>query len=145
MKDDDSGSRLRRGERVDQSVRLFLTLLAALAVAMLLSIVSAESTSAQPVTCGNGLLDQGEDCDLSSPSGAFCPPAAICNSSCDCVILATTTTPTTSTTTSTTEPEHVQCYEVKPSGFVGPTVSVQDQFGTLSLPLRYPHRLCAPA
>jgi hypothetical protein len=34
---------------------------------------------------------------------------------------------------------------VKPATFPVRTVSAQDQFGTLSLTLRYPHRLCAPA
>src|SRR5262249_22128161 len=42
----------------------------------------------------------------------------------------TTTTTTTTSTTTTTQPDHFQCYEVKPKSF--PTisgVSVQDQFG----------------
>ncbi len=34
---------------------------------------------------------------------------------------------------------------MKPASFASPTVTAQDQFGTLSLPLRFPHRLCAPA
>jgi len=41
--------------------------------------------------------------------------------------------------------DHVQCYEVKPASFPLRTVTAQDQFGTLSLALRFPHRLCAPA
>jgi hypothetical protein len=41
--------------------------------------------------------------------------------------------------------DHVQCYEAKPSAFTARTVSAQDQFGTLSLQVRFPHRLCAPA
>jgi hypothetical protein len=127
-------------------MRLFFTLLAALAVAATLSIVSVESSSAQPVTCGNGLLDLGEDCDLSSPAGAFCQPPAVCNSSCDCVFIVPTTTPTTTSTTTTTDPEHQQCYEVKPAVYTGPqSVTAQDQFGTLTLALKFPHRLCAPA
>jgi hypothetical protein len=145
MQDDNRQNRRHRSERADQSMRLFFTLLAALAVAATLSIVSVESTSAQPVTCGNGLLDLGEDCDLSSPAGAFCPPGGVCNSSCDCVFIVPTTTPTTTSTSSTTEPEHQQCYEIKPAAFSGPSVTAQDQFGTLSLPLIFPHRLCAPA
>jgi hypothetical protein len=57
----------------------------------------------------------------------------------------TTTSTSTSTTTSTTLIDHVQCYEVKPAAFTVTTVTAQDQFGTLSLSLRFPHRLCAPA
>ncbi len=40
---------------------------------------------------------------------------------------------------------HFQCYEVKPGVFATPSVTAQDQFGTLSMRLRFPHRLCAPA
>src|SRR6185369_5090267 len=41
--------------------------------------------------------------------------------------------------------DHVQCYEAKPHAFTLRTVSAQDQFGLISLQLRFPHRLCAPA
>ena len=41
--------------------------------------------------------------------------------------------------------DHFQCYEVKPAFFTPLTVTVQDQFGTLTETLRFPHRLCAPA
>jgi hypothetical protein len=41
--------------------------------------------------------------------------------------------------------DHFQCYEVKPAFFASLTVTVQDQFGTLTEGLRFPHRLCAPA
>jgi YVTN family beta-propeller protein/cysteine-rich repeat protein len=37
-----------------------------------------------------------------------------------------------------------QCYELKPSNFSPVAVTVQDRFGTLTYPARYPHRLCAP-
>ena len=149
MKDDNSNGRLRGGERVDQSLRLFFTLLAALTTTALFASLSVETMApriawAQPSSCGNGFLDPGEDCDLTSPSGAFCQPPAVCTSSCDCVFVVPTTTPTTTSTTTTTEPEHQQCYEIKPAAFNGPTVTAQDQFGTVSLPLIFPHRLCAP-
>src|SRR5437660_11693457 len=84
---------------------LFMTLASTLVLAAVLAFSTAGTTSAQPVTCGNGVLDGGEDCDLSSPAGAFCPVGEICTSSCDCVFLATTTTvtpPTTTTVTPTT-------------------------------------------
>jgi hypothetical protein len=45
----------------------------------------------------------------------------------------------------TPPPDHYQCYEVKPASFPLTTVTAQDQFGTLTLALRYPHRLCAAA
>ena len=73
MKDHNVPGRGRRRERADQSLRLFLMLLAAIGMSATRAFVSVESTLAQPVTCGNGLLDAGEECDLSSPLGAFCP------------------------------------------------------------------------
>ena len=38
-----------------------------------------------------------------------------------------------------------QCYEIKPATLPPTTVTVEDQFGTQGLTLRFPHRLCAPA
>jgi hypothetical protein len=40
--------------------------------------------------------------------------------------------------------DHFQCYEVKPSKFSTAPVTVQDQFGTLTGDIRFPHRLCNP-
>jgi hypothetical protein len=50
-----------------------------------------------------------------------------------------------STTTTTTILDHFQCYEIKPGALPPTTVTVEDQFGTQALTLRFPHRLCAPA
>jgi hypothetical protein len=106
-----------------------------------------------PPLCGNEVLDPGEECDPpgsitcppGSPAGAFLP----CNAECTCEQLGTTTTTTsttTSTTTTTTLLDHFQCYEVKPKSFPTiPGVSVQDQFGSHTETVRFPHRLCAPA
>jgi hypothetical protein len=41
--------------------------------------------------------------------------------------------------------DHFQCYEVKPAFFSSAPVTVKDRFGTLTLTLKYPHRLCNPA
>src|SRR5262249_49496692 len=58
----------------------------------------------------------------------------------------TSTTTTTTSTTTTTQPDHFQCYEVKPKAFAAvPNVSVQDQFGQRTETVRFPDRLCAPA
>jgi YVTN family beta-propeller protein/cysteine-rich repeat protein len=38
-----------------------------------------------------------------------------------------------------------QCYELKPQAFEPVPVTVEDRFGTLVYPARFPHRLCAPA
>src|SRR5262249_1654220 len=38
-----------------------------------------------------------------------------------------------------------ECYEVKPAFSPPLPVTVQDQLGTLTEGIRYPHRLCAPA
>lgn len=40
--------------------------------------------------------------------------------------------------------DHVQCYETKPSTFAPRTIQAEDQFGTQTLTIRFPHRLCAP-
>ena len=153
MKDDNVACRLRRGGRVDQSVRLFLMLVAALTMAATLASVFGETPLApanawaQASSCGNGFLDPSEDCDLSSPSGAHCPQGQVCTSSCECVFLPTTTTPTTTTspTTSTTLPNHFQCYEIKkgPKTPIG-GVTVVDQFGSSTVTLTRSDRLCAP-
>jgi hypothetical protein len=157
MKDDNVIRGRRRGDRADPPMRLFLVLLVALTTAAILSVTSADTSLAQAV-CGNGTLDPGEDCDLSSPSGAFCPIGQVCTASCDCAFVATTTLPTTSlpaTTTSTstttvTSPtsttllNHFQCYEAKKAAITAGTVSVQDQFGSSNVTLSKPNRLCAP-
>jgi hypothetical protein len=40
---------------------------------------------------------------------------------------------------------HYQCFELKPSRFPTPAVTLEDQFGTMSANLRSPDRLCNPA
>ena len=40
--------------------------------------------------------------------------------------------------------DHVQCFEIKPAAFTTRTITAQDQFGTQSLTIRFPHRLCPP-
>ena len=40
--------------------------------------------------------------------------------------------------------DHFQCYEVKPGVFPATSVTVTDQFGTLTEILKYPHSLCNP-
>src|SRR5262249_30721841 len=57
----------------------------------------------------------------------------------------TTSTSTTMGSTTTTTLDHFQCYELKPATIPPTTVTVEDQFGTQKLTLRFPHRLCAPA
>ena len=165
MKDNNVARRLRRGNRGDRPLSLFFMLLAALTTAAILSLGSADPLLAQPNTCGNGTLDSGEDCDLSSPLGAFCPMGQVCTSSCDCVFVATTTLPTTlppttslpvattttttvvAPTTTTTLPgglDHFQCYEAKRMAVTAGPVTVQDQFGTATgVQLSKPNRLCA--
>ncbi len=131
----------------DRGPGLFVALGVALALVLAIAIASVQSTSAQPNTCGNGVLDTGEDCDLTSPSGAFCPPGEVCTTSCDCAFVATTTTPTTTVVATTTTLPHFQCYELRKSASPPHAgVTVQDQFGTTSgLTLSKSNRLCAPA
>ena len=74
MKDDNViRGRRRAVQRAGPPMRLFLVLFVALATAAILSVTSADTSLARSAVCGNGTLDPGEDCDLSSPSGAFCP------------------------------------------------------------------------
>jgi slime mold repeat-containing protein len=64
----------------------------------------APTTTTTLPTCGNGVVDQGEPCDPSSPAGALlCPPGDVCTAQCTCVSTTTTTTTTqpASTTTAT--------------------------------------------
>ncbi len=98
------------------------------------------------LACGNGTIEAGEECD--PPGSVTCPPGSpamaflACTGNCTC---PTTTTTTTSTTTTTLPPlDHFECYEIKPGFFVNQQVTVQDQFGTISELLRFPHRLCNP-
>jgi hypothetical protein len=50
------------------------------------------------------------------------------------------------TTTTTTLPplDHFECYELKPGAFVNLSATVQDQFGTMTEMIRFPHSLCNP-
>jgi hypothetical protein len=78
MKDDIGSSRLRRGGKADGRLALILALGMALTTVMTLALLSVETSSAQPTSCGNGTVDPSEDCDPSSPSGATCLPNEVC-------------------------------------------------------------------
>src|SRR5262245_33794859 len=88
---------------------------------------------AQVSSCGNAILEPGEQCD--PPGSVTCPPGSPaqafspCNADCTC--------PTAGL-------DHFQCYEVKPAFFANQSVTVRDQFGTITEQVRYPHRLCNP-
>lgn len=89
------------------------------------------------VTCGTETPSQCcSDIEINQQSN--------CNTTTSTTSTTTTSTTTTSTST-TTLPDHEQCYEVKPASFPPLSVQAQDEFGTLNLSLRFPHRLCAPA
>jgi len=98
-------------------------------------------------TCGNGTLDPGEECDLSSPSGALvCDPGEVCTSACTCISTTTTTVVvTTTSSTTTTLLDHFQCYEIRRGpGPVVSGVTVVDQFGSSTVTVSKPNKLCAP-
>ena len=129
---------MRNGQRW---TLLAVLLVAVLGVAVLGRITDRGSSDGQLAwaqvaasSCGNAIVEPGEQCDppgsitcpAGSPASAFLPCSATCT--CPATVL-----------------DHFQCYEVKPAFFSRLTVTVQDQFGTLTETLRYPHRLCAPA
>ena len=91
---------------------------------------------AQASTCGNAILEPGEECD--PPGSITCPPGSPagailpCNADCSC---AQAPAPL----------DHFQCYALKARHFAPVTVTVVDEFGTLVEQVRAPNRLCAPA
>jgi len=88
--------------------------------------MSAVAWAQTASSCGNAILDPGEQCD--PPGSATCPSGFnACSATCTCQAL-----------------DHFQCYEVKPGVFASTSVTVKDQFGTLVETLRFPHSLCNP-
>lgn len=91
---------------------------------------------AQVSSCGNAILEPGEDCDppgsltcpSGSPSGAMLP----CNADCTCPAAAAAL-------------DHFQCYALKSRAFSPVSATIEDQFGTLEETIRGPIRLCAPS
>src|SRR5262245_38061959 len=83
---------------------------------------------AQVSSCGNAILEPGEQCD--PPGSITCPGNLPCSSDCTCPPVPL---------------DHFQCYEVKPAFFASTSVTVQDQFGTMTETVRQPHRICNPA
>src|SRR5262245_44909400 len=90
---------------------------------------------AQVSSCGNAILDPGEQCD---PPGSPCPPGSpggamlTCSSDCTC------------------EPpsvglDHFECYAIKPRRFSPVTATIDDELGSLVERVRAPNRLCVPA
>jgi hypothetical protein len=79
---------------------------------------------AQVSSCGNAILEPGEECE--PPGSSSCPAFVTCNSNCSC------------------GPDHFLCYEVKRTIFTDQTVTVQDQFGTMSEQVRHPRQICNP-
>src|SRR5262245_55577481 len=89
--------------------------------------MSAVAWAQTASSCGNAILDPGEQCD--PPGSATCPSGfQACSATCTCQAL-----------------DHFQCYEVKPGFFAPVTVTIDDKFGPpFQETLRFPHRLCAP-
>jgi len=79
---------------------------------------------AQVSSCGNAILEPGEQCE--PPGSSSCPAFVTCNANCTC------------------GPDHFLCYEVKRSIFTDQNVTVQDQFGTMTEQARHPRQLCNP-
>jgi hypothetical protein len=90
---------------------------------------------AQVSSCGNAILDPGEECD--PPGSISCPPGSpagailACNSDCTCPSAPAAL-------------DHFQCYAIKPRHFGPTTVTVVDRFGTLSERLLRIVSVCQP-
>jgi len=121
---------------------LLVVLPAALWFPALLIVGSGGSASHDPVawaqasSCGNAILEPGEDCD--PPGSVSCPPGSpsgavlACNADCTCPAAPVGL-------------DHFQCYGVKRRAFSPVPVTVEDQFGTLEQSVRRPGRLCVPS
>jgi hypothetical protein len=84
------------------------------------------TTTTTLATCGNGVVDPGEPCDPSSPSGALlCPPGEICTAGCACVPATTTTTTLASTTTTTASPTTTTTLENTTTTTAAPTTTTE--------------------
>jgi len=119
---------------------LVLTPIAAVAALLLHSFSGSTFAPGDPVawaqvsSCGNALLEPGEDCD--PPGSLSCPPGSPtgsfpCSSTCTCPPV----TPVL---------DHFQCYATKRRKFPNQGVTVVDQFGTLEETVRRPEQLCVP-
>src|SRR5262245_8410846 len=99
-----------------------------------LTHVSGDLAGVQPAwaasSCGNAIVEPPEQCDppgsLTCPSGL--PVSLACSGNCTCPPRL----------------DHFECYELKPGAFVNTSATVQDQFGTITEMIRFPHRLCNP-
>ena len=107
------------------------TLLALMSLAVLAVLILRSATGGRPAlgdpvawaqesSCGNAIIDPGEECD--PPGSLTCPPGSAtgsfaCGSDCTC--------PTEEVL------DHFQCYAVKRRSFPNQSVTVTHQFGTL--------------
>src|SRR5215510_7669936 len=128
-------------------MRSFASLVGALlgitlgAVVLLLGVFNAGITAptviagtATPASCGNAIIEPGEQCD---PPGSSCTGSfsgQTCQSDCQC---------------GSAQPailRHFQCYEVRPpQRFDDRVVQLEDQFRSFDATVRKVFSVCAPA
>ena len=111
------------------------------------SSTSSSSSSSSTSSSTSSTSTSSSTSSSSSSSSSSTSTSTSSSSSSTSSSSSSTTAASTSTSTSTTTllRHHFQCYEVKPAEFPATTVSEVDRFGSQSVTLRFPHRLCAPA
>jgi hypothetical protein len=100
------------------------------------------------VTCNDNDLCTADSCNPATGSCVF-TPALNCDDNNPCTddscnpVTGCVNTPNGNPQCE--ELNHFQCYEIKPFAFARRTATVEDQYGTATVSIRTPNRLCAPS
>ncbi len=78
MNDERNARRVRGGGGVEQMIGASIAAAMVVVVFGMATILAPATPTSAQTTCGNGIVDTGEDCDPSSPSGAMCMQGEVC-------------------------------------------------------------------